>query len=64
VCNHRVYEVVIVFLVAVISGLVAGLLLATLGMSPLSAVAAGAAALAGSFGLGMTAIAYIKRQDN
>ncbi|WP_346097692.1 hypothetical protein [Streptomyces olivaceiscleroticus] len=63
VCNHRIYEVVIVFLIAVITGLITGVLLAMLGMSPISAVGAGAAALAGAFSLGMTAVAYIKKQD-
>ena len=64
VCNHRVYEVVIVFLVSVIAGLMAGLLLAKLGMSPVSAVGAGAAALAGVFGLGMTAVSYITKRES
>ncbi|MEU6119248.1 hypothetical protein ABZ840_32500 [Streptomyces sp. NPDC047117] len=64
VCNHRVYEVVIVFLLSVITGLTAGVLLSLLGTPPVSAVAAGAAAFAATFGLGMTAVAYIKKQDN
>ncbi|GAA0481252.1 hypothetical protein GCM10010361_52510 [Streptomyces olivaceiscleroticus] len=51
------------FLIAVITGLITGVLLAMLGMSPISAVGAGAAALAGAFSLGMTAVAYIKKQD-
>lgn len=61
-CNHRVYEVVIVFLVSVVAGLVAGLLWTTLGMSPVSAVATGAAVFAAAFGLCMTAVAYVKKQ--
>ncbi|MET7699900.1 hypothetical protein [Streptomyces sp. NPDC005485] len=64
VCNHRVYEVVIVFLLSVIAGLTGGLLLAALGMSPVSAVGAGATAFAGVFGISMTAVAYIKKQGS
>jgi hypothetical protein len=64
VCNHRVYEVVIVFLVSVVAGLMSGLLWVALGMSPVSAVGTGAVVLAGVFGLCMTAVAYVKRQGN
>ncbi|MEW2394495.1 hypothetical protein [Streptomyces sp. NPDC046862] len=62
VCNHRIYEVVIVFLVSVIGGLAGGLLWATLGMSLVSALGAGAGVFAGVFGLCMTAVAYVKKQ--
>ncbi|MEU2788368.1 hypothetical protein [Streptomyces sp. NPDC007100] len=64
VCNHRVYEVVIVFLLSVVAGLLGGLLWALLGMSPASAVGTGAAVFVGTFGLSMTAVAYIKKQSN
>ncbi|NGO46835.1 hypothetical protein [Streptomyces ureilyticus] len=64
VCNHRVYEVVIVFLVSVVAGLMGGLLWAALGMSPVSAVGTGAAVFVGVFGLCMTAVAYIKKQSS
>ncbi len=63
-CNHRVYEVVIVFLVSVIAGLVGGLLWSALGMSPVSAVGTGGAVFVGAFGLSMTAVTYIKKQNN
>ncbi|WP_369216047.1 hypothetical protein [Streptomyces flavofungini] len=64
VCNHRVYEVVIVFLVSVIAGLVGGLLWAALGMSLASAVGTGAAAFSAAFGLCMMAVAYVKKQGD
>lgn len=61
-CNHRVYEVVIVFLVSVVAGLVTGVVWAALGMSPVSVVGTGAAVFAGAFGLCMTAVTYVKKQ--
>ncbi|MCI3278780.1 hypothetical protein [Streptomyces cylindrosporus] len=64
VCNHRVYEVVIVFLLSIVAGLVAGLVWAALGMAPASAIGAGAAVFAGAFGLCMTAVAYVKKQTD
>ncbi|MER7986987.1 hypothetical protein ABTY53_15540 [Streptomyces noursei] len=64
VCNHRTLEVTTLFLGSTVMGLLAGVILVTLGVSPADAVASGAAALAGSFGLGMTAVSYIKKQDS
>ncbi|MFB7572436.1 hypothetical protein [Streptomyces sp. NPDC056165] len=64
VCNHRVYEVVIIFLASVVAGLLAGLLWAALGMSSVSAIGTGAAVFAGVFGLCMTAVAYVKKQNS
>lgn len=64
VCNHRVYEVVIVFLVSVVAGLMGGLLWAALGMSAVSAVGTGAAVFVGAFGLCMTAVTYVKKQSS
>ena len=62
VCDHRVYEVVIMFETCVIFGVVVGAGLAVLGASLLGAVCAGGAAVPTCFGVGMAAIAYVKRQ--
>lgn len=64
VCNHRVYEVVIVFEAAVITAFLAGIVLVLMGMSPIGAVAAGGATLAGFFGLSMAAVTYVRRHEN
>lgn len=64
VCNHRVLEVTSLFLGSTVVGLLTGVLLVTLGVSPATAVAAGAAGLAGAFGLGMSAISYVKKQSD
>ncbi|WP_281289709.1 hypothetical protein [Streptomyces piniterrae] len=40
------------------------MLLAAFGMSPLAAVGAGGATIAGCFGLGMSAVSYIKKQES
>lgn len=63
VCDHRVYEVVIVFLVSLVAGLGAGLLWTALGMSLVSVVGTGAAVFAGAFGLCMTVVVYVKKQN-
>lgn len=64
VCNHRVYEVLLCLQASVILGFLAGILLATLGKQVPTAVGAGAGAFATCFGLSLTAVAYIKKQDN
>jgi hypothetical protein len=59
--NHRVYEVVIVFEASVIIGLLAGVFMVALGMSPLPAVGVGGGATVAFFTAGMTAFGYINR---
>ncbi|GAA2304841.1 hypothetical protein Scani_12220 [Streptomyces caniferus] len=63
VCNHRALEVMTLFFGSTVVGLLAGIILVALGMAPLAATGAGAATLGGAFGLGMTAVSYIKKQD-
>jgi hypothetical protein len=64
VCNHRVYDVLIVSEASVITGLLTGMSLAAFGMPPLAATGAGGAALAFVFGAAMSAVSYIRRQDS
>ncbi|MCZ0974845.1 hypothetical protein O1L55_33390 [Streptomyces albulus] len=61
--RHRVYDVLILFEASVIVGLVAGILMVALGMSPLSGVGVGGGAMVAAFTAGMTAIAYINRSE-
>ncbi|NNJ08165.1 hypothetical protein HHX38_29195 [Streptomyces sp. PKU-MA01144] len=49
---------------SVIFGLLAGLLVATLGASPLAAVCAGGATIAACFGIAMGAATYVTKQSN
>ena len=58
-CDHRVYHVVVVALVSVIAGLVAGIGSAVLGQPALTAVASGGAVLAFTSGAGMTAVSHV-----
>ncbi|KJY43031.1 hypothetical protein VR41_05035 [Streptomyces sp. NRRL B-1568] len=60
----RIVDVAITILVALVLGLVAGIGLAALGASPLDAVGGGAATFAGTFGVGMKAVSYVKQQGN
>ncbi|MBC3991697.1 hypothetical protein H8N00_23005 [Streptomyces sp. AC563] len=64
VCDHRTLEVCLLLSTSMVVGLVSGLVLALLGIAPGVAVAGGAGALVGAFGLGMSALTYIKRQGN
>ncbi|MCT2591996.1 hypothetical protein LHJ74_19170 [Streptomyces sp. N2-109] len=64
VCNHRLFEVVIVVEGAVIAGLLGGLFMAVLGVPPRSAMAAGAGTLVGVFTVAMTAMSYVKKPDS
>ncbi|CAL9341967.1 hypothetical protein SUDANB178_00285 [Streptomyces sp. enrichment culture] len=64
VCNHRVYEVVIVTLSAMLAGLAAGVFMAAVGMPLTTAMGAGGGTLAFTYGAGMTAVSYIRKQSN
>ncbi len=61
-CDHRVYHVVVVALISVITGLAVGIGFAVLGQAPFTAVASGAAVAGFVFTAGMAAVAYVKRQ--
>ncbi len=61
-CDHRVYHVVVIALVSVITGLVAGIASVTLGQTPLTAVASGGAVLAFTYGAGMTAASHVSKR--
>ncbi|MDX2680136.1 hypothetical protein [Streptomyces soliscabiei] len=62
-CDHRVYHVVVVALVSVITGLVAGIGSVVLGQTHLTAVASGGAVLAFTYGAGMTAMSHVSRRQ-
>ncbi|QEV21146.1 hypothetical protein CP975_29575 [Streptomyces alboniger] len=57
------YHVVVVALISMVVGLTAGVSFAALGQSPLTAVASGGAVVPFVFSAGMTAVAYVKRQE-
>ncbi|MZD05791.1 hypothetical protein GTW43_11940 [Streptomyces sp. SID5785] len=61
-CDHRALEVSLLLSASTVVGLMAGILLTVLGTAPGPAVAGGAAALAGAFGLGMSALSYVRKQ--
>lgn len=62
-CDHRVYHVVVVVLVSVITGLVAGIGSLALGQTSLAAVASGGAVLAFTYGAGMTAASHVSKRQ-
>ncbi|KUN95308.1 hypothetical protein AQJ67_35475 [Streptomyces caeruleatus] len=62
-CDHRVYHVVVVALVSVITGLVAGIGCVVFGQTPLTAVASGGAVLAFTYGAGMTAASHVSKRQ-
>ncbi|MGV9232401.1 hypothetical protein ACWEQW_12405 [Streptomyces nigra] len=64
VCNHRVYEVVIVSLSAMLAGLAVGVFVIALDVPLIAAMGAGGGTLAFTFGAGMTAVSYIRKQSN
>lgn len=61
-CDHRVYHVVVIALVSVITGLVAGIGSVALGQTPRTAVASGGAVLAFIYGAGMTAASHVSKR--
>ncbi|MFI1655629.1 hypothetical protein ACH4ZU_12080 [Streptomyces sp. NPDC020472] len=63
VCNHRIYEVLIVSLLAIVAGLVTGIFLTACGTHRLTATGSGAAVLAFVFTAGMTTVVYVKKRE-
>ncbi|MGW0933135.1 hypothetical protein [Streptomyces sp. NPDC002644] len=61
---HRVLTVVILVLVSLVAGLVAGIGWVLLGGEPLEALKVGGAVLVACFGICMSAAVFIHRQDN
>ena len=64
VCNHRIYEVLLVTCGSLIIGLVLAVAFMASGEPTTTALGAGGGGLAFTFGAGMTALSYIKRQDS
>lgn len=62
-CDHRLCVVVIIFLVSVLGGVLAGVILFLLGLSKAAAVVLGGAVVAGIFGIMMSAANYIARRE-
>ncbi|ARF77428.1 hypothetical protein B7C62_29570 [Kitasatospora albolonga] len=60
-CDHRIYHVVVVALTSIIAGLAFGIGSAALGQAASTAAASGAAALAFTFGAGMSVVAHVSR---
>lgn len=61
VCNHRVHEVVITFLISVIIGILTAVCLRALGAPLLAAVPVGGGSFGASFGAGVAALSYVRR---
>ncbi|TWV26705.1 hypothetical protein FRZ02_08545 [Streptomyces albidoflavus] len=60
-CDHGIYHVVVVALTSMVTGLAIGIGSAALGQAPFTAAASGAAALAFTFGAGMSMITHVSR---
>ncbi|OEJ41242.1 hypothetical protein AR457_09965 [Streptomyces agglomeratus] len=63
VCHHRVFEVLLVTETAAICGMLIGIVLAVIGVTPVPAMAAGGTVSAFVFGAGMNIVGYLKKQD-
>ncbi|MCX4987134.1 hypothetical protein [Streptomyces sp. NBC_00572] len=62
--NHRKCTVVILLLASLVAALLAGIGWSLLGGEPLAAVAAGGAAFASCFGIGLGAATYLREQGS
>lgn len=60
-CNHRAQDVVSALLASALVGVLAAWLMKALGASAVGAAGAGAASFAACFGIGMSALTYIRR---
>ncbi|MEU8540818.1 hypothetical protein AB0C52_12675 [Streptomyces sp. NPDC048717] len=63
VCDHRIHEVLIVSLLAIVAGLVTGIFLGVCGAQRLTAAGSGAAVLAFVFTAGLATITYVKKRE-
>lgn len=62
-CDHSVYHVVIIALASATVGFATGIGYAVLGQAPLTALASGGAALAFTFGAGMSIVSHVSKRQ-
>ncbi|MET9824295.1 MULTISPECIES: hypothetical protein [Streptomyces] len=63
-CNHRVYDVLLVALTSLVVALVTVTALVVNSQPVMTSMALGGSILAFSFAAGMTALSYIRKQDD